>query len=164
VPGKLQAEIRQTRPFAAIEEEALLNIVRTAEVVQRMIAEFLKDFDLSPAQYNVLRILRGAGTAGVTCSQIGERLLTHDPDITRLLDRMESRGLIARERSSTDRRAVITRLTDDGLRLTDSIDAPIRAMTKSRMGNFGREGLAGLISELERVREAFEAVNERNTK
>ena len=100
MPGKLQAEIRQTRPFDQMEEEAVLNIVRTAEVLQRTIADFLKQFDLSPVQYNVLRILRGAGLAGATCSQVRERLLTRDPDITRLLDRMEARGLIARERAA----------------------------------------------------------------
>ena len=169
--GKLQAEIHQTRPFETIEEEAVLNIVRTAEILQRTIADFLKEFDLSPVQYNVLRILRGAGAAGATCSQIGERLLTHDPDITRLLDRMDARGLISRERSSTDRRAIITCISKDGLRLADSIDEPIRALTRSRMGQFGRDALAGLIAELEQVREAFEtdgssvkAVNERKTK
>ncbi len=171
MPGKLQAEIHQTRPFERLEEEAVLNILRTAEVLQRTLAEFLKEFDLSPTQYNVLRILRGAGAAGVTCSQIGERLLTHDPDITRLLDRMEARALIARERSSTDRRAIITRISGDGLRLVDSIDAPIRAMTQLRMGKFEQNSLTGLIAELERVREAFEmesssvkTVNERKTK
>jgi DNA-binding MarR family transcriptional regulator len=171
VPGKLQAEIHQTRPFERLEEEAVLNIIRTAEVLQRTVADFLKEFDLSPTQYNVLRILRGAGAAGATCSQIGERLLTHDPDITRLLDRMETRGLIARERSTTDRRAIITCISRDGLTLVDSIDAPIRALTQSRMGKFDRDALAGLIAELERVREAFETesssvktVNERKTK
>jgi DNA-binding MarR family transcriptional regulator len=171
MPGKLQAEIHQTRPFATVEEEAVLNIVRTAEVLQRTIADFLKEFDLSPTQYNVLRILRGAGAAGATCSQIGERLLTHDPDITRLLDRMEARELIARERSSTDRRAIVTRISEDGLALVDSIDSPIRTMTRLRMGKFGRDALARLIGELERVREAFEitsssvkAGNERKTK
>jgi DNA-binding MarR family transcriptional regulator len=159
------------RPFESVEEEAVLNILRTAEVVQRSIADFLKEFDLSPTQYNVLRILRGGGQAGVTCSQIGERLVTHDPDITRLLDRMETRGLIARERSSTDRRAVITRISPEGLALVDSIDAPVVTMTQLRMGKFGRDALAGLIAQLEQVREAFEtegssvkAVNERKTK
>lgn len=171
MPGKLQAEIQQTRPFETLEEEAVLNIVRTAEVLQRTVADFLKEFDLSPTQYNVLRILRGAGAAGATCSQIGERLLTHDPDITRLLDRMEARALIIRERSSTDRRAIITRISGDGLKLVDSIDRPIRALTQLRIGKFGPDALAGLIAELERVREAFEtesssvkAVNERKTK
>ena len=134
----------------------MLNVVRTAEVLQSTMADFLRDFDLSPVQYNVLRILRGAEPAGATCSQIGERLLNRDPDITRLLDRMEARGLIARERSSEDRRVVITRLSDSGLALVNRIDQPMRAMSKSRLGKFGRDGLAELIAGLERMREAFE--------
>jgi DNA-binding MarR family transcriptional regulator len=138
----------------------MLNIVRTSEVLQRVVADFLKEFDLSPVQYNVLRILRGAGSSGATCSQIGERLLTRDPDITRLLDRMEARGLIGRARSSEDRRAIITRISGAGLKVVDSIDRPLRAMTQSKLGNFGRDALAELIGELERVREAFESKGE----
>lgn len=156
MPGKLQAEIGQTRPFALIEEEATLNIIRTAEVLQRFITDFLRPFDLSPVQYNVLRILRGAAGDGATCSQIGERLLTRDPDITRLLDRMEARGLIARERSSEDRRVVITRISKTGLTLVDSIDQPLRSVSKAKLGKFGRDALAQLIAGLERVREAYE--------
>ena len=106
-------------------------------------------------QYNVLRILRGAGAGGVTCSQIGERLLTRDPDITRLLDRMEARALIERERSSEDRRVVITRISKTGLKLVDSIDQPLRSVNKGKLGKFGREALADLIAGLERVREAY---------
>jgi DNA-binding MarR family transcriptional regulator len=156
VPGRLQAEIKQTRPFELIEEEAILNVVRTAEVLQRATSDFLKEFDLSPVQYNVLRILRGAGVEGATCSQIGERLLTRDPDITRLLDRMEARGLLLRERSSEDRRVVITRISAAGLALVDSMDQPLRKLSKSKLGKFGRESLAELIAGLERMREAFE--------
>lgn len=167
--GKLQAELKQTRPFALIEEEATLNVVRTAEVIQSRMADFLKDYELSPVQYNVLRILRGAGASGATCSQIGERLLNRDPDITRLLDRMETRGWIVRERSSTDRRVVVTRLTDAGLALVDRIDQPLRAMSKATLGKFGRDGLAALIAGLERMRDSFEsekteASQERKTK
>jgi DNA-binding MarR family transcriptional regulator len=156
VAGKLQAEIKQTQPFAMPEEEAVLNIMRTAEVLQRVVTEFLKDYDLSPTQYNVLRILRGAGEGGATCSQIGERMLTHDPDITRLLDRMDARGLLERERSSEDRRVVITRITKAGLALAGSIDRPLRAMNKLKLGGFETAELAGLIASLERVRQAFE--------
>jgi DNA-binding MarR family transcriptional regulator len=156
VPGKLQAEIKQTKPFDLIEAEAALNIIRTAEVVQRFIAEFLRPFDLSPVQYNVLRILRGAGAAGATCSQIGERLVTRDPDITRLLDRMQSRALIGRERSNEDRRVVITRISKTGLNLVDSIDQPLRSVTRAKLGKFGREALADLIAGLERIRDAYE--------
>ena len=160
MPGKLQAEIHQTRPFELIEEEAVLNVVRTAEVLQRVVVDFLKEFDLSPVQYNVLRILRGAGATGATCSQIGERLLTRDPDITRLLDRMETRGLIGRVRSSEDRRAIITRITAAGMALVDRIDEPLRILHQKKLGTFGRDALLGLITELERLRGAFEAEEE----
>jgi DNA-binding MarR family transcriptional regulator len=139
-----------------IEEEALLNVVRTAEVLQGAIADFLKEFDLSPVQYNVLRILRGAGAAGATCSQIGERLLTRDPDITRLLDRMEARELIVRERSKEDRRVVIARISERGAALVGSIDQPLRKLNKSRLREFAEDELAGLIAGLERLRAAFE--------
>jgi DNA-binding MarR family transcriptional regulator len=156
VAGRLQAEIGQTRPFELPEEEATLNIIRTAELLRGFVADFLKDYDLSPVQYNVLRILRGAGDAGVTCSQIGERLLTRDPDITRLLDRMNGRGLIVRARSTEDRRATITRITPAGLKLVGSLDRPLRAVHKSKLGKFKPEELAELISVLERFRQAFE--------
>ncbi|HVV47227.1 MAG TPA: MarR family transcriptional regulator [Bryobacteraceae bacterium] len=155
MPGKLQQEIEQTRPFELVEEEAMLNIVRTAEVLQRTIADFLNGFGLSSVQYNVLRILRGAGPAGATCSQIGKRMLTHDPDITRLLDRMEARGLIARARDGADRRAVITRITETGLALVGEIDQPLKILFQTRLGKVGREELASLTSQLEKVREAF---------
>jgi len=155
VPGKLQQEIQQTRPFELIEEEAMLNIVRTAEVLQRAIADFLDGFGLSSAQYNVLRILRGAGPAGATCSQIGKRMLTHDPDITRLLDRMEARGLISRARDGADRRAVITRITEAGLALAGEIDQPLKKFFQTRLGTIGRDGFVSLTAQLEKVREAF---------
>jgi DNA-binding MarR family transcriptional regulator len=151
----LQQEIQQTRPFDLVEEEAMLNIVRTAEILQRAIADFLVGFGLSAVQYNVLRILRGAGPAGATCSQIGKRMLTHDPDITRLLDRMEARGLIARARDGADRRAVITRITETGLALAGEIDQPLTKLFQTRLGNIGRDGLASLTAQLEKVREAF---------
>ena len=133
----------------------MLNIVRTAEVLQRAIADFLDAFGLSSAQYNVLRILRGAGPAGATCSQIGKRMLTHDPDITRLLDRMEARGLISRARDGADRRAVITRITETGLGLTGKIDQPLQELFATRLGKFGRDEFESLTAQLEKVREAF---------
>ncbi len=155
MPGKLQAEISQTKPFERIEEEAILNVIRTSEVLQQATADFLKFFDLSPVQYNVLRILRGAGEAGATCSQIAERLITRDPDITRLLDRMEARALIVRERSSRDRRMVITRITPSGLELVGRIDQPMQEMGTAKLGRFDRGALEELISVLEQLREAF---------
>jgi DNA-binding MarR family transcriptional regulator len=160
VPGKLLAEIQQTKPFELIEEEAVLNIVRTAEVLNRHNSAFLREYQLSEAQYNVLRILRGAGPAGATCSQVGERMITRDPDITRLLDRLETRGLINRERSKEDRRVVVTKISAEGLVVLHGIDAPLRKLLRDRMGRMGRANLESLIGQLEQVRDLFNVQNE----
>ena len=96
---RLQAEIKQTKPFRSLEDEAYLNVLRTADALLRKEVELLKDYGLSPTQYNALRILRGAGDAGVTCSELSDRMLTKDPDVTRLIDRLETRRLLTRARS-----------------------------------------------------------------
>jgi DNA-binding MarR family transcriptional regulator len=155
VAGKLITEIKQTKPFDLVEEEAVLNIARTAEVLGQIMAEFMRDYQLSPTQYNVLRILRGAGEAGATCSQIGERMISHDPDITRLLDRLESRGLIARERCKEDRRVVKTRITQEGSGLLGRIDDPLRTLLRARLGGIGESRLSALIDQLEQIRDLF---------
>jgi DNA-binding MarR family transcriptional regulator len=160
VPGKLLAEIHQNKPFELLEEEAVLNILRTAEVLARHSGAFLRQYQLSEAQYNVLRILRGAGPAGATCSQIGERMITRDPDITRLLDRLETRGLVGRERSKADRRVVMTTISADGLALLGTIDEPLRKYLRDRMGRMGTASLESLIGQLEQVRELFAVSNE----
>lgn len=152
--GKLAAELKQSKPFALLEEEAVLNLVRTHEHIQQRQSEFFRQFQLTPTQYNILRILRGAGKDGITCSQAAERMLTADPDITRLLDRLEARRLIERRRSSQDRRVVISRITEEGLDLLRGIDKPLGAFLKGQVGHLGRERLAQLIDILESVREA----------
>jgi DNA-binding MarR family transcriptional regulator len=160
VPGKLLAEIHQTRPFELLEEEAVLNIARTAEVLTHHTSGFLREFQLSQTQYNVLRILRGAGPSGATCSQIGDRMITRDPDITRLLDRLDARGLINRERSKEDRRVVVTTISAEGLALLGTIDEPLRRYLRDRMGRIGKAGLESLIGQLEQVRELFNTSNQ----
>ena len=152
VSGKLVREIRQTKPFALREEEAFLNLGRTFEYLQQHVANLLKEFDLTPTQYNMLRILRGAGSDGVTCSQAAERMISPDPDITRLLDRMEKTGLIARERSKEDRRVMITRITADGLTLVNRVDEPLAALLKRHIGRVPGKKLKGLIEVLESLR------------
>ena len=117
MPRGLQEEIKQSRPFRSREEEAYLTLVRTADVLTRTVADQLKDFNISETQYNVLRILRGAGPDGHPCSEVGARLLTRDPDVTRLLDRLEKRDLITRARDASDRRVVTIRITPEGLAL-----------------------------------------------
>src|SRR6266566_8908684 len=150
--GRLAREIQQTKPFALLEEEAALNLARTFEVVQQRLSEDLKPHQLTPTQYNILRILRGAGSAGVTCSQAGERMVSHDPDMTRLLDRLEARKLVERARSRQDRRVVITRIAKKGLELVNSLDAPMNATLRRHLGHVGKEKLTQLIDILESLR------------
>src|SRR3954468_11818314 len=151
--GHLAKEIHQTKPFALLEEEAALNLSRTFEVVQQKLSETLKPHQLTGTQYNILRILRGAGSEGVTCSQAAERMVNHDPDITRLLDRMEARKLVARERSREDRRVVVTRITREGLDLVNSLDAPVSVALRRHLGHIGKEKLSQLIDILESLRD-----------
>jgi DNA-binding MarR family transcriptional regulator len=135
------------------EEEAFLNLGRTHEFLQKRLAELLRGHQLTPAQYNMLRILCGAEPGGLTCSQAAERMLSPDPDITRLLDRMETNGLIRRDRTKEDRRVVITRITDRGLDLTKQIDAPLHLLLKQCLGRVGQQRLKELIDTLEALRE-----------
>lgn len=135
-----------------LEEEAFLHLQRTADAYLQLTVDFLKSYGLSPTQYNVLRILRGAGEDGLPCREIGQRMITRDPDITRLLDRLETRGWAERERLKTDRRVVVTRITADGLRLIDSIDEPIRALHRERLGRMKAERLRKLIALLSEAR------------
>ena len=150
--SKLADEIRMTKPFSSPEEEASLNLMRTSEMVQQETLAILKPFDLSGSQYNVLRILRGAGIEGVTCSQISDRMVSRDPDITRLLDRLETRGLIRRERSARDRRVVNAYISAAGLRLLEEIDPVLTAHHRSQYAHFEPCKLRQLIELLELVR------------
>ncbi|MGE0039740.1 MAG: MarR family winged helix-turn-helix transcriptional regulator [Vicinamibacterales bacterium] len=152
--GRLQGEIKQTRPFRSGAEEAYLNLVRTTDVLTREIAGFLKPYGLSEAQYNVLRILRGAGDEGHTCSEVGQRLITRDPDVTRLLDRLERRDLIARSRDNRDRRVVTIRITRAGLDLLDELDGPMAAATDGLLAHMAPGQLEALVALLEAARRA----------
>ncbi|MGD0775215.1 MAG: MarR family transcriptional regulator [Candidatus Solibacter sp.] len=152
VPGKLQQEIHQTKAIRFPEEEATLNIVRTADVLMLALAGVLKPYLLSATQYNVLRILRGAGDDGASCKDIGARLVARDPDITRLMDRLEQRGLVSRDRAREDRRVVTHRLTRAGLELVNELDAPIEALHRRTMGHMKAGKLRELVGLLEDVR------------
>jgi DNA-binding MarR family transcriptional regulator len=153
VDGKLQTQLKQSRPFRSPEEQLFLNLLRTAR-------QFLDDFDrllrvheLTQPQYNILRILRGAGAAGLPSGEIGERMVGRDPDVTRLLDRMEERELVVRKRSTSDRRVVTTQLTASGLRLVNDLDAPIAAMHVQQFGHLSENEMADLNALLERARD-----------
>jgi DNA-binding MarR family transcriptional regulator len=133
------------------EEAASLDLFRTADLLSRAPAQLLKSEDLSPTQYNVLRILRGA-PSGLPCGEIAGRMITRDPDITRLLDRLAKRGLIARRRETKDRRVVLTRITSQGLDLLARLDAPVQQMHREQMGHLGRNRMKTLIELLEAIR------------
>ena len=150
---KLQDEIKQSKPFRCAEEEAYLSIVRTAAMLEHALAQALKPFDITPTQYNVLSILRGAGTGGLCRNEVGGRLVTAMPDVTRLLDRMEDTGLIVRQRSTTDRRVVSTKLTKKGLDLVGKLDARVVEVHEKQFRNVDRRELKTLIALLGEIRE-----------
>jgi DNA-binding MarR family transcriptional regulator len=150
--GKLQAEIRQRKPFVSLEEETYLNLVRTADALTRELELLLQPYGLTGTQYNVLRILRGAGEEGATCSGISERLLAFDPDVTRLLDRLEKVQLVQRSRSTTDRRVVLTTITPAGVELLAKLDEPVETRLRQQFQGIGRERLRQLIADLEEIR------------
>ena len=148
----LRSEIRQTRPFSSLEEEAVLNLQRTADVIGQQTAELLKAAGLTPTQYNVLRILRGAGGAGLTAGEIGERMLTRGSDVTRLLDRMEAQALVQRARSAHDRRVVTVGISPGGLQALSTLDEPMRELHLRQLGHLGGERLRQLVGLLEAAR------------
>ncbi|HET7041888.1 MAG TPA: MarR family transcriptional regulator [Gemmatimonadales bacterium] len=150
----LQAEIKQTRAFRSLEEEAHLNIVRTADLLNRAFASALKPYGLTSTQYNVLRILRGADADGLPSGEVAERMITREPDITRLLDRMEEKGWVRRLRDQEDRRVVRVWITAAGHALVDSLDAPIDSAHRHCLGPLGEASLTQLCDLLGEVRAA----------
>ena len=148
----LRDEINQSRPFAHPAEEAFVNVWRTAEVLLYAANEALAPHGLTVTQYNTLRILRGAGAAGLTCAEIGARMVSVAPDVTRLLDRLAQLGLIVRERGTTDRRVVSTRLTPAGRRLVDALDGPMADLQRQRLARLTEDQLRQLSGLLERAR------------
>jgi DNA-binding MarR family transcriptional regulator len=150
----LRAEIKQTKPFPSRAAEAHLNIERTAAVLGHAFAEGLKPYGITPTQYNVLRILRGAGPEGLCRNEVRDRLVAQVPDVTRLLDRLEDAKLIERERSSSDRRQVATRITPAGLELLAKLDAPVEQMEQRLLGHLTDKQLETLSDLLVSARSA----------
>ncbi len=150
--NKLKDEIRQSKPFPGLEQEALLNIRRTSGYVEHVTQQMFKDQGLTDSQYNVLRILRGAGPEGLRCTDIGERMITRDPDITRLLARLQRRGFVGRHRDTRDRRVVHIRISAAGRAVLQELDPVVEASAISVLGHLSRERLALLIDLMEEVR------------
>src|SRR6202790_546413 len=137
----------KVRPEGSAEEAAYLDLLRTADVLTRGAIGVLKAEELSTTQYNVLRILRGS-PQGLTCGEIASRMITRDPDVTRLLDRMEKRGLISRCRETKDRRMIMARITPDGLKLLGRLDKPVGEGHHKQWGHMGGDRLRALTELL----------------
>lgn len=150
------SEIRQTKPFRSTAQEATIALLRTASIVNRALARVVEPYGLSLAQYNALRIIRGAGTSGIPTLSIRERMIEEGTTITRLLDKLEDADLIRRERSIPDRRQVFCFATDGGRKLLDSLDPLVNAADEEAVAT-----LSGL--ELERFIELLDAVRRSNS-
>jgi DNA-binding MarR family transcriptional regulator len=138
---------KKGRRVGSAEEAAFLELLRTTDMLVRGLVRVLKGEDLSSTQYNVLRILRGS-PEGLPCGEIAARMITRDPDVTRLLDRLEKRELIGRCREAKDRRTVKARITADGLKLLDRLDEPVQAAHRNQLGHLGQERLQALTDLL----------------
>ena len=150
--SSLQREIGQTRPFRSPAHEAALGILRTADAVRRAVARVVEPKGITIQQYNVLRILRGAGPAGLPTLEIAGRMIEKAPGVTRLIDRLERAGLVARERGEEDRRQVLCRIAPAGRKLLAGLDGPVDAADGEAVGALSPAEQRRLIRFLDRVR------------
>ncbi len=145
------SKARKQRTALPVEDQTFIALLKAADTLAQEAEQLLKANGLTGAQYNVLRILRGAEPEGLACRTIGERMISHDPDMTRLLDRMEKRSLITRQRQSDDRRVVKTRITSSGLEILRRLEQPIRELHKRQFHQMPAarvRTLAGLLGEI----------------
>ncbi|HXG58637.1 MAG TPA: MarR family transcriptional regulator [Thermoanaerobaculia bacterium] len=154
--GKIEREMRQNRPSPSIHQEVIVSLLRTTDRLMLPVGELLREADLSVSQYNVLRILRGARGEGLPCGEIAGRMVQRDPDVTRLLDRLEARGLVVRRRGESDRRVVIAAITKEGLALLERLDRPVEKRLHDVLGHLSKKELESLLGLLDRVRDRGE--------
>ena len=150
--SSLQHEIRQRRPVQSLQEEAYLNILRTASQLTDALELLLKPTGITLVQYNVLRILRGSEPDGLCRNELRDRMLNRMPDVTRLLDRMEESGLVSRSREEADRRQVRTQLTARARRMVDELDDKVRAEHQRQLGHLSEDQLSSIIELLTAAR------------
>lgn len=150
----LARELRKRRPFESSEQEIFLNVLRTASVLTEDFVHIFKRHGLSESTYNALRILRGAGTQGRSCSQIAADTVARVPDITRIVDRLEAMGYAQRSRVSVDRRVVMVTITQRGLELLNQLDEPVNKAHKDQLGHLSRAEQTQLNELLVKARRA----------
>lgn len=151
----LQSEIRQKRPFRSASHEAAVALMRTTDLVRRHFLEVLAPYGITLPQYNVLRVLRGAGEEGLPTLEVAERLIEHAPGITRMMDRLERRGWVRRERCAGDRRQVLCYITDEGQRLLSELDECMNRADQEALSGLGEARQRELIRLLDQVRAAY---------
>jgi DNA-binding MarR family transcriptional regulator len=155
-PSRLQNELRQNRPFATAGQEALVGLLRTADLLRRRLAQVIEPRGITVQQYNVLRILRGAGEAGLPTLEIASRMIEQTPGITRLLDRLEAKGLVRRERCPRDRRQILCRINAPGEALLAALAAPVAEAGEAALAPLAEREKRELIRLLDAVRAAGE--------
>ncbi len=153
----IQRELKQSKPFNSPASEASVALVRTADLVRRSLASVVEMHGITTQQYNVLRILRGAGEKGLPTLEIAVRMIEQTPGITRLIDRLEAKRLVLRERCPTDRRQVFCRITNEGLGLLTSLDEPVRIAEQAALAPLSKRELAQLIALLDTARNGLHA-------
>jgi DNA-binding MarR family transcriptional regulator len=156
----LKLEIAQERPFSSVEEEALLNLMRTSDTLHRAFQRKIRKWGITSTQYNVLRILRGAQPRGLTCAAIGSRMITAEPDITRLLGRLKTLKVIRQHRDRGDRRVVWTQISEAGLELLKSMESVVELLPREMLGHLSQSELSEFIRLLELAREKSNAILE----
>lgn len=149
----LQMELKQTKAFASPEDEAMLNLMRTHSVLTGIASTVLKEHNLSAPLYNILRILRGAGDRGARVHDIGDRMVAREPDMTRLIDRLEKLKLARRERCKEDRRVIYVHITQTGLDTLATLDGPVREMHRKLLGHMSATELATISRLMVKTRQ-----------
>jgi DNA-binding MarR family transcriptional regulator len=151
---KLSEELKSTVEFKSVRQEAFLSLLVTVDRLQRRHSEFMAGFGVSPKQYNILRILRGAGSSGLPVMEIGRRMIEKSPDISRIIDRLIDMGLVKRRRQRSDRRVVIVNIANKGLDLLDKMDQPVSNEVDNMLSSVNDSDMAELIDLLEKVRDS----------
>ena len=152
-PSAIRRELRQTKPFPSLAQEAAVALLRTADVIRADLERTLEPFGVTPQQYNVLRILRGSHPEPLPTLEIAERMVERAPGITRLLDRLEAAKQVSRERGREDRRRVLVSITRAGLATLARADAPVNSIEGARASRLARKDLEQLVALLDRMRE-----------
>jgi DNA-binding MarR family transcriptional regulator len=157
--SQIARELKQNKPFASPVQEAVLGIKRTAALLDLRLADLLRPYGLTPTQYNVLRILRGAGAEGLPRCEVQGRLVAPVADTTRLLDRLEKMGLVVRARNTDDRRVVTSKITPRGLEVLEKVAAPLQELEENEVGRVTDTRLRTLIRILDEIRRLTPARN-----